>query len=406
MQSPNFLSVAAKLLLTPLLFLGLTVAVAAYAKEDVDIFVDGKLLGDRGLTVGDPKQWVTQVKNLQGDSESGKVKLMPSDFRKKGDAMRLTFSENAQMGQMSIYGAQTNLTEYKNSAALMFTVKVHSPPTQDVNIILDCTYPCRAQYDIGGILKNIKPNTWTAIPIPLSCFSGSNFDLSKINGVFGVSTVGGMDVSLADIRIKELPKDALFCPEAPAQPATAGGLNPDFFYFINGKIIGPRGITLGDPGKWGLLMNGPKGESATGKLKVEQETFQTKDDALHLKWSKKDTKGELGIYGPPTDLSAFKDLAALTFDVKVNSKPRESVNIGLDCGYPCRAEYEAGVLLTKLKRDTWTAFSIPLNCFKSSNFDLSKINGVFLISTSGKLDLSLANIRLEKLAAGAESCKD
>ena len=80
--------------------------------------------------------------------------------------------------------------------------------------------------------------------------------------------------------------------------------------------------------------------------------------------------------------------------------------VGMDCGYPCRAEYEVGMLLRKLKKGTWTSFPIPLNCLQSSNFDLSKINGVFVISTSGRLDLSVANIRLEKLPAGSKSCKE
>lgn len=182
-------------------------------------------------------------------------------------------------------------------------------------------------------------------------------------------------------------------------------LNPNFFYFVGGKVIGPRGITLGDPKKWGISVNNLRGESASGKIKIQPENFQSEGDAINIQWSKKKTPGELAIYGAPTNLTAFKDAAALTFDIKVNKRPKKSVTVGMDCEYPCRAEYEIGKQIRKFKKGVWTSFPIPLNCLKSSNFDLSKINGVFRISSSGKLDISLANIRLEKLPKGSKSCK-
>lgn len=311
-------------------------------------------------------------------------------------------------GEIAIYGAPQDLTALKESHSLMFLIKVNSPPTLDVTVGLDCGFPCRAGFEIGGILRAIKPAAWTAIPVPLSCFKGNEFDLAKINGPFMLSTPGELDVSVANVRIEKTPEGLTSCPEAPNQPAQAAGsgLNPDFFYYVKGKLIGPRGVVLGDPGKWGLSVEGLTGKSASGKIRIKPENYQFEDDALRIKWSRKDVKGELGIYGPPTNLSAYKDNAALAFDVKVNSMPRESVKVGMDCGYPCRAEFEVGKTLRKLDKGTWTSFPIPLNCLKGSDFDLSKISAVFLISTSGKLDLSIANIRLEKLPEGTKGCTE
>lgn len=360
----------------------------------------------RGVTLGDPQKWVTEVKDLKGESAGGKVKMVPEDFRSKADTMRITWSAAPDQGNMAIFGSPVDLSAHKDSSALMFDIKVHTPPTQGVEVGMDCGYPCRALYDIGGILKSLPTGRWTALPIPLACLKSTNFDLTKINGVFMMATAGALDVSITNIRLQKLPEGSVGCPVAEVASSEPGGLNPNFFYFAQGKIIGARGITLGDPGKWGLAINGLKGESASGKIKVEPEDFQGKGDALHITWSKKDVKGDLGIYGPPTDIHSYKDAAALTFDVKVNTQPKESVMVGMDCGYPCRAEYEIGMSLRKLKKGAWTSFPIPLNCLQSSNFDLSKINGVFLISTSGKLDLSIANIRLEKLPEGAKTCKE
>jgi hypothetical protein len=382
----------------------------ANAQADPDpktqYFVKGQVPGSRGVTLGDPQQWVTEVKGLKGESAGGKVKMVPEDFRSKADTMRVTWSADPATGNMAIYGANVDLAAYKDSSALMFDVKVHAPPSQAVEVGLDCGYPCRATFEIGGILRSLQAGRWTALPIPLACLKSSNFDLSKINGVFLMATSGSLDVSITNIRLQKLPEGFEGCPEAETESAAPAGLNPDFFYFAKGKIIGARGITLGDPSKWGLAINGLSGESASGKVQVEPEDFQEKGDALHISWSKKDVKGELAIFGPPINIAPYKDFAALTFDVKVNTQPKESVMVGMDCGYPCRAEYEVGMLLRKLKKGAWTSFPIPLNCLKSSNFELGKINGVFVINTSGKLDLSIANIRLEKLPEGSKTCKD
>jgi beta-glucosidase len=186
--------------------------------------------------------------------------------------------------------------------------------------------------------------------------------------------------------------------------AVVSELNPKFFYFIAGKIIGSRGFTTGDPKKWGAPVDGLKGGSASGKVSISPEDYQDKGDAVNLSFSRKKMKGDFGLYGPLTNLSAVKNAAALTFDVKVNKKADKGVTVGMDCEYPCRAELEVGRQLRDLKIGQWSSFPIPLNCFQSDHFDLSKINGVFLLATEGKLDISIANIRIERLPAGEQGC--
>ena len=372
----------------------------------IPYFSDGKVTESRTLVVGDSKKLGQTVQGLSGKSAGGKVYIKSGSFRSKGDAIRAVWSEQAGRGEIAIYGPALDLSTRVDSASLMFDVKVNAPPTQSVAVGMDCGFPCRAEYDIGGILRAVPEGAWTSIPLPLSCFESEDFDLSKISGVFMLSSAGAMDLSITNIRLQKTPDGLTNCPTAPEEPAVADGLNPDFFYFINGELIGERGITLGDPGKWGLSIEGIEGKSATGKIRVEPEDFQHKDDAMRVTWSRSNVKGELAIMGPPINIQVYKDQAALTFDVNVHTRPRESVKVAMDCGYPCRAEFEIGMTLRKLKRNTWTALPIPLNCLNSSNFDLSKINGVFLISTSGRLDMSIANIRLESLPEGSQGCSE
>lgn len=185
-------------------------------------------------------------------------------------------------------------------------------------------------------------------------------------------------------------------------------LNPSFFYLVNGQVIGERNILVGDPVNWSLTIQNREGKSASGKLKVNPTKFQANGDAIQLTWKKSPNVANFGIYGwgTPVDLSKYKDVASLTIDMRLDSKPDQEVEIGLDCGYPCGAKMPVKDLITQVGKGKWFSLPLPLNCFKGDNFDLSKISGPFTIVTSGKLGLSIANIRVEKLAAGEKGCVD
>lgn len=184
-------------------------------------------------------------------------------------------------------------------------------------------------------------------------------------------------------------------------------LNPNFFYLVSGELVGPRGMQVGDPDNWSVAIQNREGKSKSGKISVKPGSFKEAGDALELNWSsRKKMQGSFGIYGAPIDISVFKDAAALVIDLKVDVRPNKDVHIGMDCGYPCRATISARKLLTEFKTGEWFSLPIPLNCFKSEEFDLSKINGPFIIDTEGKLKLTIANIRLEKLMEGEKGCTD
>ncbi|HCS63110.1 MAG TPA: glucan-glucohydrolase [Cellvibrio sp.] len=181
-------------------------------------------------------------------------------------------------------------------------------------------------------------------------------------------------------------------------------LNPNYAYLIKGELIG-RNISLGDPTNWGLWIPGREGESASGKVKVAPTSFKGEGDAIQITWSpKKMIHGSFALYGNPIDLSKFKDAVSLTIDMRIDVKPDKNVNVGLDCGYPCRADLSINALIKRMPKGKWFSLPLPLNCFKSDNFDLSKINSPFSIATDGNFKVSITNIRLEKLPEGEKSC--
>lgn len=205
-------------------------------------------------------------------------------------------------------------------------------------------------------------------------------------------------------QLKLLASIACLCFTSPLLSYAQSTLNPNHFYLVKGELIG-RNIALGDPSNWNVSLQGREGTSAGGKVSVMPTDFKATGDAIQIKWSpRKKIQGNLALYGNPIDLSKFKDAASLTVDMRIDVKPDKDVKIGLDCGYPCRADISINGMIKKMPRGEWFSLPLPLNCFKSDNFDLTKINGPFSIATEGKFTVSITNIRLEKLPDGDKGC--
>lgn len=182
--------------------------------------------------------------------------------------------------------------------------------------------------------------------------------------------------------------------------------NPTYFYLVKGELNG-RTISLGDPSNWSTNIEGRTGKSAGGKISVTPINHNAKDDAIQLTWApRKKVVGSLGLYGAAIDLSKFKDAASLTIDMRVDVKPDKDVKIAMGCGYPCLADISINAMIKQMPKGEWFSLPLPLNCFKSDNFDLTKIVAPFSITTDGKFTVSIANIRLEKLGEGEKGCVD
>lgn len=189
------------------------------------------------------------------------------------------------------------------------------------------------------------------------------------------------------------------------QTISAETLNPNFFYLVSGQPIGARSIQLGDPGNWSQTVENREGKSKNGKIAIAPADFKGTGDAIQITWGRKKETGVFAIYGPAMNLSEIKDAVSLTIDMKVDKRPTTNVSIGMDCGYPCRAQIPVKKMLTEFPTGEWFSLPIPLNCFEGEDFDLSKINGPITISTEGKLTLTIAHVRLERLAEGETGCK-
>jgi hypothetical protein len=175
--------------------------------------VKGELI-ERDIALGDPSNWNINIQGREGSSAGGKVSVMPTDFKATGDAIQIKWSPRKKMvGTLSLYGNPIDLSKFNDAASLTIDMRVDVKPDKDVRVGLSCGYPCHADLSISKMIKSMPKGEWFSLPIPLNCFKGDDFDLSKINGPFSIATEGKFTVSITNIRLEKLPEGDKGCAE-------------------------------------------------------------------------------------------------------------------------------------------------------------------------------------------------
>jgi beta-glucosidase len=95
---------------------------------------------------------------------------------------------------------------------------------------------------------------------------------------------------------------------------------------------------------------------------------------------------------------------SLGLDYKVDSPITNKVDLMMDCGAGCRGVIPVAAALSAAQVGQWAHLKIPLSCFVKAGADMGRVKTPFAIQTSGRLALSVANIRLETGLDGVMSC--
>jgi beta-glucosidase len=82
----------------------------------------------------------------------------------------------------------------------------------------------------------------------------------------------------------------------------------------------------------------------------------------------------------------------------------KDVKLGVSCGAGCGGSIDFAATLDGVAAGKWTTIGVPLKCFVKAGADVSKVNEPLSIQTSGKLDLSLSQVKLGTVADKVYSC--
>ncbi|MFY0576529.1 glycoside hydrolase family 3 C-terminal domain-containing protein [Cystobacter fuscus] len=96
--------------------------------------------------------------------------------------------------------------------------------------------------------------------------------------------------------------------------------------------------------------------------------------------------------------------SSVVFDIKMSEHPTSAVTARVDSGYPSRAELDITEAFKALPDEEWTEVALPLACFTDMNLDYTRIDTPLLITTSGTMKLTIANIRWVPNKPGSVTC--
>jgi beta-glucosidase len=82
----------------------------------------------------------------------------------------------------------------------------------------------------------------------------------------------------------------------------------------------------------------------------------------------------------------------------------KDVKVGVSCGAGCGGSIPFADALSGIPAGKWQSIGISLKCFAKAGADVSKINEALTLSSEGKLDVSLSQVKLGTVADKVVSC--
>jgi beta-glucosidase len=128
-------------------------------------------------------------------------------------------------------------------------------------------------------------------------------------------------------------------------------------------------------------------------------TIEAQDEARQVTWAG-GGEGMLRVEGRPTDL---RKEAALVLRYRVDAMPTERVRWEVACGKNCSGAIDVTDALRAASPGAWSTLRVPLACFAQRGADLAKVERPLDLATSGRMQLTVAEILLDE-EPGVAAC--
>jgi beta-glucosidase len=198
----------------------------------------------------------------------------------------------------------------------------------------------------------------------------------------------------ANQELAALPED----PGIPSELMTTGS------YFDKGLPVQPWSLRVSNGPDTTRITNTPV-EAVGGRVKVSAVDDQVQEGARRFQLTG-DGPATIAISSEGSvDVSRETNgdvmlLVRLRRDADV---PKD-VTVGMACGANCGGTLPFAETLSGIPAGKWTTVGIMLKCFQKAGVDVSKVNEALTVQSSGKLDLSLSQVKLGTVADKTVTC--
>ncbi|AJA08499.1 beta-glucosidase [Sphingopyxis fribergensis] len=169
---------------------------SAAAADPGLLFVAGKPGSGRRLMLGAPGA-------LSTNPGPALVEARGADRAAQEDSVRLRWTGAGPAVAAIVEDAPADLSRQSNGdLALELELRVDTPPSADVSLIMGCGSQCAAGFPLRAMLAEAaKTAKWTRFAIPLRCFEKAGVDMTRVETPLSIATSGTLDLVLSSARI-------------------------------------------------------------------------------------------------------------------------------------------------------------------------------------------------------------
>jgi len=183
------------------------------------------------------------------------------------------------------------------------------------------------------------------------------------------------------------------------QPAPDAGADtqgrPADVVIFDGNNAPPWRMYLGSSTNWMVPVEGPETKSYKSNIvTVQTADYMKRADAYQAEW-----QGGLGqVYWQEVQAWDLTSLAAqggaLSMVIRIDEEPKKSVDLKMDCGYPCAGSLSVTQLFKTVPKGQWFRVSFQISCFEDAGANLTHIMSPLVVATKGSFKMSFADVRL------------
>jgi beta-glucosidase len=157
----------------------------------------------------------------------------------------------------------------------------------------------------------------------------------------------------------------------------------------------PWRLYLGSSNNWTVPVQGAVTTSHKSKVvTVSRIDNVATADAIQAVW-----KNGLGqVYWQEDKVRDYRALSqqggALSMVIRIDKPPKKSVDLKMDCGYPCAGSLDMTKMFKSVPKDQWFRISLKLSCFEEAGANLSNIVAPLVVATTGSFKMSFSDVRL------------
>jgi beta-glucosidase len=179
----------------------------------------------------------------------------------------------------------------------------------------------------------------------------------------------------------------------------AGGV-----FFTKGRVPEAWSLSLGEGDKGSTRIVGNSGRSPGGALTIAGIDRNAQEDARRFTWTGTQEADVRIEANAPLDIAreANGELSMIV-QFRMDAKPGSAVALSM-VGPGKTAAIPITGILEAAPIGEWKSLAIPLKCFVAAGIDPHKVTEPLIISTAGKLTLSISDVRLAHAEGPVAAC--